>query len=215
MLLHVRKTAYTLIELIIVILVLGIFIGIGTNRLSTLSTDKYYSESCVNTLYGPLSEWVYYAATSKLLSGDIMPDKYFIEKVGTNSGFVLKYEKNGREFIYQTGILLDIIHCQKKEKYKVFFSTDFDKIRMLPSLRSYGDQNGFEILKNDGSSLVTGAMHLKFCSPASETMCCDFWEIVFDARTAMIKKRFCKLYYPKDEAHPGKEKLCKERTTGA
>ena len=54
---------------------------------------------------------------------------------------------------------------------------DFDQIKMSPSLHSYGDENGFEILKKDGTdgmSLTTGALHLKFCSPSSENLCRDF-----------------------------------------
>lgn len=30
----------------------------------------------------------------------------------------------------------------------------------------------------------------------------------------MIKKRFCKIYYPKDVSDPNKEKKCMEWTTG-
>gem|GEM_PF-1082425 len=48
--------------------------------MTTLDANKYYSESCVNLLYGPLNEWVYYAAMSKQLSGDITPDMYLIQK---------------------------------------------------------------------------------------------------------------------------------------
>jgi hypothetical protein len=51
---------------------------------------------------------------------------------------------------------------------------DFDRIKMVPSLHSYGDKSGFKILKNDGTSLATGALHLKFCSPSSENICHDF-----------------------------------------
>lgn len=209
-----KGKAFTLIEMLLVVIILWILMSIWVNRLALFDSDKYYSESCVNTLYGPLSEWIYYAATSKSLSWDIMPDKYVIQTINQTSWFVLNYEKNGIN-IYYTGLLSNLNYCQKGDRYKVFFSADFDRIIMLPLLRSYGNQNGFEILKKDGgSSLATGAMYLKFCSPASETMCRDFWEIVFDARTAMIKKRFCKIYYPKDESNSGKEKQCKERTTG-
>lgn len=196
-----------------VMLVLWLLLWMGIHSLTTLDADKYYSESCVNTLYAPLSEWVYYAATSKQLSGGIMPDAYLIQKEGWNSGFILKYEKDGEVETYQTGLLSEIAYCGKGEKYKVWLSMDFDEIKMLPSLRSYGDHNGFEILNTGGISLATGALHLKFCSPSSEIMCRDFWEIIFDARTAMIRKRFCKLYYPKDESNPGKEKSCREWTT--
>lgn len=57
-----------------------------------MDADKYYSESCVNTLYGPLSERVYHAATSKMLSGDLVPEEYLIRKADQQSGFLLLYE---------------------------------------------------------------------------------------------------------------------------
>ncbi len=206
--------AYSLIEMIIVVIALWILLWVGIHGLTTLDANKYYSESCVNLLYGPLNEWVYYAATSKQLSGELLPDSYLIQKEAWNSGFTLRYEKDWKEEVYYTGFLSDLSYCAKWEKYQVSFSMDFDQIKMYPSLHSYGDENGFEILKKDGTSLTTGALHLKFCSPSSENLCRDFWEIIFDARTAMIKKRFCKLYYPKDASDPGKEKKCKEWTTG-
>ena len=209
--------AYTLIEMIIVVIALWILLWMGIHGLTTLDANKYYSESCVNLLYGPLNEWVYYAATSKQLSGELLPDSYLIQKEAWNSGFTLRYEKDWKEEVYYTGFLSDLSYCAKWEKYQVSFSMYFDQIKMYPSLHSYGDENGFEILKKDGTSLTsltTGALHLKFCSPSSENLCRDFWEIIFDARTAMIKKRFCKLYYPKDASDPGKEKKCKEWTTG-
>ena len=206
--------AYTLIEMIIVVIALWILLWMGIHGLTTLDANKYYSESCVNLLYGPLNEWVYYAATSKQLSGELSPDMYLIQKEAWNSGFTLRYQKNWKEEVYYTGFLSEISYCAKWDKYQVSFSMDFDQIKMSPSLHSYGDENGFEILKKDGTSLTTGALHLKFCSPSSENLCRDFWEIIFDARTAMIKKRFCKLYYPKDASDPGKEKKCKEWTTG-
>ena len=206
--------AYTLIEMIIVVLTLWILIWLGIRGLTTLDANKYYSESCVNLLYGPLNEWVYYAAMSKQLSGDITPDMYLIQKEAWNSGFTLRYEKDWKEEIYHTGFLSQLPYCAKGEKYQISFSMDFDRIKMVPSLHSYGDKSGFEILKNDGTSLATGALHLKFCSPSSENICHYFWEIIFDARTAMIKKRFCKIYYPKDVSDPNKEKKCREWTTG-
>ena len=206
--------AYSLIEMIIVVIALWILLWVGIHGLTTLDANKYYSESCVNLLYGPLNEWGYYAATSKQLSGELSPDSYLIQKEAWNSGFTLRYEKDWKQEVYYTGLLSDLSYCAKWEKYQVSFSMDFDQIKMFPSLHSYGDENGFEILKKDGTSLTTGALHLKFCSPSSENLCRDFWEIIFDARTAMIKKRFCKLYYPKDASDPGKEKKCKEWTTG-
>jgi hypothetical protein len=36
--------------------------------MSTLQADRSYSESCINVFYADLSDWVYYATTSRVLS---------------------------------------------------------------------------------------------------------------------------------------------------
>ena len=202
----------------IVVVIIWILIWIGTLRLSSLDADKYYSESCVNTLYAPISEWVYWASTSKILSWDVISDYYHIKKLDQNSGFLLQYQDENSQLItYKTGILSEIPYCQKGEKYRVSVHFDFDEIRMLPGLMSRGHQNGFEILQKDGTPLATGAISFGFCSPSSlllSTDCREFWEIVFDARTAMVRKRFCKLYFPKDKNDSSKKNKCRERSSG-
>lgn len=213
MLKDLKLKGFTLVEMIIVVVILGVLIGVGINYLSTINADKYNSENCVNRIHGPLSQWVYYAATSKMLSWDIAPLSYLIQKE-QNSGYTLRYTDESGEQIYQTGLLSEIDTCQKGEKYKVRFSSDFDKILMMPSLSPRGNQNGFEIQDFDGNLAATGTIRLKFCSPTSDSICYDFWEIVFDVRTAMIKKRFCKLYYPQDNNDPQKHKRCRQRSTG-
>ena len=63
-----KKKGFTLFELLIVVFVLAILIGSGIYGISTAEADKFYAESCVNTLYGPVSNWIYSASVGKVIS---------------------------------------------------------------------------------------------------------------------------------------------------
>lgn len=209
------QKAYTLFEMIIMIIIIWILIWIGIDRFSSINADRYYSESCVNEFYGPLSEWVNYASMSKILSWEIAPTAYFIKKESINSGYSLWYQiHNESPISHWTNLLEHIPYCWKGKISRVEVNFSFDKIRMLPAFYSQGGWNGFQIFTGADQALATGFIQIKFCPQKPNTPCSDFWEILFDARTAMIKKRFCKLYFPKNESHPLQETQCRERSTG-
>lgn len=205
--------AFTVVEMILVVVIISLLLSMGVMKLSWMGADRFNAESCVNAFYAPLSEWIYYASSSRMLSWDITPDQYRIEIDGV-SGYSLGYFIGDQEWKYSEHPLSGAVLCQKGERYQVTMSADFDMIQMFPSLHSYGYEQGFSILRNN-SSQATGAILLKFCSPRSEVLCLDFGIVHFDARTAQVKKSFCKLYYPKDASYPEKEKKCKERSTGS
>lgn len=154
------------------IILLSLLIGMGITKLSSSGADRFNAESCVNTFYAPLASWGYYAASSKMLSGEITPSLYRIQRM-VNSGFMLRYEVDDQDFLFQEVLLSEIPLCQKGKRYQVALSSDFDEIEMLPSLRSYGYEQGFRILGNQASQ-ATGTITLKFCSPSSEVVCEDF-----------------------------------------
>ncbi len=106
-------------------------------------------------------------------------------------------------------------------------SSNFKKIRMLPSLIPEWDKSWFKIYsdKEDWTRCkiqekdnvtnktnylcVTWAITMNFCPITDiESFCVEFWQIFFDARTWMVKKRLCKVF---DKEHGGKK--CKERST--
>ncbi|PZM86455.1 MAG: hypothetical protein DLD55_05660 [candidate division SR1 bacterium] len=148
-----------------------------------------------------------------MLSGEITPDFYIIQKEGPSSGYVLTYKIGDTEEEYQKKLTSAIAYCQKGGNYRVKVDFNFDRVVLRPSLYAYGDQRGFEILSG-ATSLATGVIAFDFCSPSTSTECTDFGEILFDARTAQMRKRFCKLYYAKDASYPEREKTCRERSTG-
>ena len=183
--------------------------------MSTLEADRAYSESCINSFYSDLSDWVYYASTSRVLSGgkaedclDILfiPDGYSIKMI--NSWFELKYTSWTVTTTYLKKTLNDYTYCMQKTRFSTEVVPSFSEINMLPSLISKGNQNWFEI-KSWSTLLATWVINMylnwrdKAWNPTSRQ---EFWQVFFDARTWMIKKKLCRKYNDDNTT-------CKERNT--
>ena len=126
--------------------------------------------------------------------------------------------------LYLSRHVEDFMYCRQSKNYHNVMVANFDKIRMLPSLVPDWDKSWFKIYYKgsdskrnsectvqEGSSRLcpTGAITMKFCPKTNvESACVEFWQIFFDARTWMVKKRLCKVY---DKNNASK---CKERSTG-
>ena len=221
-----KKKGFTLIELILVMSILVILAWMWTRWLSTLEAERAYSESCTNAVYSDLADWVYYAMTSRVLSNDVSPDYYILEMDGT--WYNLRYwtwdstNYSTSWTLYLSRHVEDFMYCRQSRTYHNVMSGDFSKIRMLPSLVPEWDKSWFKIysVKNEKTSrcsvkewdkylCVTWAITMNFCPITDiESFCVEFWQIFFDARTWMVKKRLCKVF---DKEHGGRK--CKERST--
>ena len=101
-----NKKGFTVLEMIIVVVVLGILMAAGIYRLWNLDTNRFRAEVCVNEIYGSVSSFVYYASTSKMIDGNI-PVYYQLSTSGENDWVIdLKYAITNRwEFSFTEGIL--------------------------------------------------------------------------------------------------------------
>ena len=221
-----KKKGFTLIELILVLSILVILAWMWTRWLSTLEAERAYSESCTNAVYSDLADWVYYAMTSRVLSNDVSPDYYILEMDGT--WYNLRYWTwDSSTFattwtLYLSRHVEDFMYCKQSRTYHNVMSGDFSKIRMLPSLVPEWDKSWFKIYSVDNKQTsrcniqewnrylcVTGAITMNFCPITDvQSACVEFWQIFFDARTWMVKKRLCKVF---DNKNGGKK--CNERST--
>lgn len=226
-----KKKGFTLIELILVMSILVILAWMWTRWLSTLEAERAYSESCTNSVYSDLADWVYYAMTSRVLSNDVSPDFYILEMDGTwynlrywtwdSSAYSISWT------LYLSRHVEDFMYCRQSRTYHNVMSADFTKIRMLPSLVPDWDKSWFKIYSDKQESprcvvrerdnvankdrflCSTGAITMNFCPITDvEDACVEFWQIFFDARTWMVKKRLCKVF---DNKNGGRK--CKERST--
>lgn len=76
------KKGYTLVELIIVIVIIGILMIAFRSIFQVGNRDSLYGEACINNLYGDVSNYLYSAITSRAISsGNIKtyPNTYYIE----------------------------------------------------------------------------------------------------------------------------------------
>lgn len=215
-----KTKGFTLVELVLVMSIMAIMAWMWTRYISSLDADRAYSESCTNALYSDLANWVYYASTSRVLSDDIVPDYYILDIVW--SWYEFKYGTwSIRNSLTNTWILYlsrhvdDFLYCKQSKNYYNKIEANFNQISMLPALVPDWDQTWFKICvkkKNSNSyecDKPTWTINVLFC-PKSDDLnaCLEFWQVFFDARTWMVKKKLCKLYEKKN----GSTK-CKERST--
>ena len=205
-----KKTkGFTLIEMLAVLMIIVIISLLWMRSFSTIQADRAYSESCINVFYSDLSDWVYYASTSRVLSWGVVPDTYIIEANG--AWFRLSYTSwsDSSPIVYLDRNLEDYAYCRQKTRFQIRVEYDFSKIVMLPSLISVWNKNWFEMY-SWSAKLATGYVNLvliwkdKAWNITSEQ---EFWQVLFDARTWMVKKRLCTRYDETDE------KKCKEWNT--
>ena len=85
---------------------------------------------------------------------------------------------------------------------------------MLPGLVPDGDKSGFKICQtanqwsNCYNQLSTWAITMEFCPKSGvASACVEYWQIFFDARIWLVKKRLCKKYKKNNVSK------CDERTT--
>ena len=222
-----KKKGFTLIELILVLSILVILAWMWSRYLSTLDAERAYSESCTNSIYSDLADWVYYASTSRVLANDVTPDYYILQMNGT--WYDLKYwtwnssSNTATWTLYLSRHVEDFMYCRQSRNYHNVMVADFSKIRMLPALVPDWDKSWFKIyydwneskrkgecVVEEGSSRLcpTWSITMKFCPKSDvESACVEFWQIFFDARTWMVRKRLCKVYDKKNVTK------CKERST--
>jgi prepilin-type N-terminal cleavage/methylation domain-containing protein len=88
------KKGYTLIELLIVIVIVGVLMLAFKNIFQINNKDSLYGEACINNLYGEVSNYLYSAITSKgIKSGNVTvyPSTYYIDFNTTTNAIRLGY----------------------------------------------------------------------------------------------------------------------------
>lgn len=205
-----NKKGFSLLEMIIVVVVLGILMAAGIYRLWNLDTNRFRAEVCVNEIYGSVSSFVYYASTSKMIDGNI-PVYYQLSTSGENGWVIgLKYAIANRwEFSFTGGhiLLSEKESCKNWIAFKVKSTSSFSTFKMHPRFKPVGNRNGIE-MNNQRNVIFTWSIDFQFCSPANDPKCYEFARILFDARTGIVKKAFCKFYKISNDQQ--EDRKCKE-----
>ena len=214
-----KKKGFTLVELVIVMAILAIMSWMWTRFLSSLDADRVYSEGCTNALFSDISSMIYYASTSRVLSWDLAPDYYIFEIEWTWYSFKfwtwnIRNSDNVEWILYQSRRVDDFFYCKQSDKYFNKLQADFVRIKMLPALVPDWDETWFKICtkKKNSNDLEckkpTWFINILFCPKSDdESACVEFWQVSFDARTWLVKKKLCKWYEKKNASK------CNERST--
>ena len=191
---------FTLIELILVLIILGVFTTIGIWRFWDLGTDRYHAERCFSKIYGETSKSFHEIAFEKVLDTQ-KPANAMMLSFSQNPDQLSKqinYENgnNTTEIINFS----DIDGCQKKWKFELKLVNPLT-ITLLSWLKNKNNTRWMQI-----GGAFTGEVKFQLCTTQNTSSHCqDFSKILFDARVWTIKRSTCK-YYNNDK------QTCKERS---
>lgn len=193
---------FTLIELILVLIILGVFTTIGIWRFWDLGTDRYHAERCFSKIYGETSKSFHEIAFEKVLDTQ-KPANAMMLSFSQNPDQLSKqinYENgnNTTEIINFS----DIDGCQKKWKFELKLVNPLT-ITLLSWLKNKNNTRWMQI---EGDSF-TGDVSFQLCTTQNTSSHCqDFSKILFDSRVWTIKRSTCKYY---NDA----KQTCKERSS--
>jgi prepilin-type N-terminal cleavage/methylation domain-containing protein len=193
----VKKRAFTLIEIVIVIAIIGILsVGIVSFLDNGEKTKLYQAETCLNEINGKLKNFTNAAMTSKKLQTpptEVFPEYYIIEFTGTHT-ILLKYETSTTSGTYQKILLSG--GCREGETNFVFSGTlPFSQIRMNKGFRQIKSNELFTFSLVGGAtpSLFTGEVQGNFC--LDETCAREFVKRKIDTRAQGIFTERCLFYH--------------------
>lgn len=194
-----KQKWFTLIEILLVLAIMVIITSMIVTWFWSLDTEKSYAEACVNSFYGDISNRVYYAQTSKILTWDIIPTKYVIN--GINKTWLdLNYTQWNIPRIFKHLSTKTYSNCTQKTNFWIELSSTFNLIELYPALQWVWNEIWFQICSPDCNNASnyqkTWAINFRFCwkdkNNSNSQICSDFWQILFDARVGSARKRFCR-----------------------
>lgn len=146
--------------MIVVVIIIAILMTVGIRRLSNNNIHTYNAEVCVNKIYSDIASFVHTASTSKIITGDTVPQEYIISFIDDEKNNDWREGMSNNE-ILATGIQLLYKHNDElkevKEiafhkdskcsntKYIMLADVNFTTGTMLPGLISIGNQSGFKL----------------------------------------------------------------------
>lgn len=193
------KKGYTLVELIIVIVIIGILMIAFRSIFQVGNRDSLYGEACINNLYGDVSNYLYSAITSRAISsGNIKtyPNTYYIEFYPLWSGNAIRFAyATGSTIItgsYRslTGTVPGTYNCKSKA-YNMVLSWKFLQIKINKGLTEDANLRSMS-LSGGGIWASTFTSDIKFLLvyPGS-TWYKELGRFEVDIRTQSIKSKLC------------------------
>lgn len=100
-----RKKGFTMLEVLIVIMIVGILFVAFRSSFQIKNKDVLYGQACIETLYGQINNFVYAGLSSKVIfSGNVkhFPDQYIATFNPNIQNISLNYQENTTTSIYSS-----------------------------------------------------------------------------------------------------------------
>ena len=189
--------AFTLLELLIVIIIVWILIWTIGSIFSYKNIDRLNFDTCYVNIYGKLN-WFFQEALSQrwVYTGDMYrtPSFYNIVFTGQELDLIYSWLKVKKIFFYWNWE--DNINKCYTPTYHTFISGDITKVQIRAGLQvdtSTTEHSPMELYS--GNELLpaykTGVVYFYYCDHPSNTNCLQKYKIVIDPRSYMFKSYFC------------------------
>jgi len=191
--------AFTLLELLIVVLIIGVIMWAVGNMFSYRNVDRLNYDTCYVNVYWKLDKFFQESLSQRgVYTGGIYktPDFYNIVFDKTNQEIQLNYSGLNTKVIlfYWTGE--DDVNKCYTPTYHTFISGDITKVQIRAGLQvdtSTTEHSPMELYS--GNELLpaykTGVVYFYYCDHPSNTNCLQKYKIVIDPRSYMFKSYFC------------------------
>lgn len=182
-----------MIEIILVVLILSILIFSFRNMFQIKNKDVAYGQTCVESLYGEIRNFVDAAKRSKGLNSWnvlVYPDQYNIFITPTTNTIQLQYIVNSLPYIYATRTLTGNTSAQRycnTSSYDMVLSGNDMTVYINKWLAANAQFQWFIL---SGAGGFTGLINILQC-PTNQPICKQLWQLSIDTRTQVIQKKLC------------------------
>ena len=202
-----NRTWFTLIELIVVILIMGVIAASINMMFSMDQRNEIRSQACIDRIYGEISSYFNQASTWRgIYTWDqnqeiFYPDKYIIDFDEDENEITLEFDDNEESLTWAKYQQFELewddevweYYCyDNNEGYHINLSWDLKEIEMLSNMES--DENEPGILLNEDEGIFTGSIQLIY-EDSEEKLLAEF-EV--DRRVQQIRNRRCLEYEDND-----------------
>lgn len=190
-----KKKAFTLIEMMVVLLIVGILMASLKHIFFPQSRNLMYGQNCANILYGKVNNFINSAITSKwLYTGGILifPEYYHIDfNILQNEiafWYTINWITNNHEIFQLSGQEARKEYCQTNE-YQIILSWNNQNITITKWLQTKVNNSTFTLL-DWWNSKFTWAIYLQLCN-LDWQQCSTFSTYITDTRTKHIRHGKC------------------------
>ncbi len=193
------KKAFTLMELLIVVIIIGIIIAAIWRMFSYKQINRANFDTCYVKIYGKLDKFFQEALSQKgVLTGGkyIAPNYYNVIFDKSNQQIILDYSWVVKKPIKLVGNWVDEINKCYTRTYHTFLSWDISKVKIKAGLQvdnSTTSESPMELYSwtDKLSSSHTGVVYFYYCDHPSNNNCLQKYKLIIDPRSYLFKSYFC------------------------